>query len=547
MFVSASNQAERHRRGRREEHRRSSSLDETKQIASLLDDVDTTGRRNRGDDGHSVSTEKVGNQFVDDLQQLVKEAHDAQQKKKSSSRRSSRSSAEVGKEFLSELNDAGQLNDVGEVVKKTRQPRRGSIQAAQKQLMDDDAKRYGVERPPTSDEQLQSSEWEEQQSRQPRRGSIQAARKQMAEDDAKRYDVVGNERRRASRRSSDDSGKRERRRSRSSDRALEILNKSVEGDQIEMDVVFDYRADSDDAKPLAFMSKSFDETEIIKPHGVIPRSRSRTAMDIAMEAERGNQALERRSSGRRRRRSRSVDRATDLADQLAREEMQGNTARRRSRSSERSGDIMAELNTDSRRRDERRAERRRSCSAERSNDLMEHIGPDYRGRGDEKNRMQRRRSRSMDKSSDILAQIDGDGRESRRSSRSHVEVDGLSSQIDLKPLPSKDKRGRRKSVDRPADITAHLAKLHAPQLAKLDRGLPRDRSAHRRSMSSERSKAIMGMVDGGRSSDMHTKRSRSRDRSHNVERALGEPQQSPEKTRERRRSRSIDRSLDIQK
>ena len=293
--------------------RRSSSVDGMRHIASLVDDdgaAPMERTRKRGDDLHSVSTEKVGNRFIDDLQQLK----DTQiQEKKSTSRRSSRSSVDVREKFLSELNDAGDLKDAEEVVKTMRQPHRGSIQAAQQQLMNDDAKKYGVDRPPqTSDTQPQTSK--EQKSRQPRRGSIQAAQKQMAEDDAKKYNVIEDDCRRSSRRGSDDSGKRGRRRSRSSDRALDMLNKSMEGCQIEMDVVFDYREESNDAKPirrsksrgklsvmpnmdfnstkessmqrsrsresLAALSKPFDEAEMTKRPGVIPRSRSRTAMDI---------------------------------------------------------------------------------------------------------------------------------------------------------------------------------------------------------------------------------------------------------------------------
>ena len=222
------------RLGRREARerrggRRSSSVDGMRRIASLVDDDGAAQKertRKRGDDLHSVSTEKIGNRFVDDLQQLVKEAKDTQkQEKKSTSRRSSRSIVDVGEEFLSELKVAGDLKDAEEVVKKTRQPRRGSIQAAQQQLMDNDAKRYDVDRPAQkSDKQLQTSK--EQKSRQPRRGSIQAAQKQMAEDDAKKYDVTREDHRRSSRRGSNDSDKRGRRRSRSSDRALEMLKAS---------------------------------------------------------------------------------------------------------------------------------------------------------------------------------------------------------------------------------------------------------------------------------------------------------------------------------
>ena len=251
---------------------------------------------------------------------------------------------------------------------------------------------------------------------------------------------------------------------------------------------------------LAALSRSFDERE------TIPRSRSRTAMDIALVSERSGQALERRSSDQRRRRSRSVDRAADLADQLAHDDMQEKAARRRSRSSERSGDIMAQVDHDSRRRDERRAERRRSRSMDRSSNIVEAIDADYRSRGDERRRMEQRRSRSMERSSDIAAQIDGDGRERRRSSRSSVEVDGLSSQIDLKPLPSKDKkdkRGRRKGAERPADITAHLAKLHAPQLAKLNRGLPKDRDRDSRRRSSDN----VHVDNGGSNADRYRRRS----------------------------------------
>ena len=260
-----------------------------------------------------------------------------------------------------------------------------------------------------------------------------------------------------------------------------------------------------------------------------------------------------------------MDRAADLADQLAHDDMQEKAARRRSRSSERSGDIMAQVDHDSRRRDERRAERRRSRSMDRSSNIVEAIDADYRSRGDERRRMEQRRSRSMERSSDIAAQIDGDGRERRRSSRSSVEVDGLSSQIDLKPLPSKDKkdkRGRRKAAERPADITAHLAKLHAPQLAKLNRGLPKDRDRDSRRRSSDnvhvdnggsnadryRRRSSDFVVDGGGNSDRYyNRRSRSRDRSQNLDRALGELERPSDATRERRRSRSADRSLDIQK
>ena len=280
-----------------------------------------------------------------------------------------------------------------------------------------------------------------------------------------------------------------------------------------------------------------------------------------MQAERGRKALERRSSDHRHRRSRSADRAADLSDQLARKEMQEKAARRKSRSSERSGDIMAQVDRDSQSRDEQRAERRRSRSMDRSIDIVEEIDANYRGRGDEKRRMERRRSRSMDRSSDIAAQIDSAGRERRRSSRSSVEVDGLSSQIDLKPLPSKDKkdkRGRRKAAERPADITAHLAKLHAPQLAKLNRGLPKDSDSRRRSSdnvhvengitkSDKYRRASDFMVDGGNSDRYYKRRSRSRDRSQNLDRAIGELERPSDASRERRRSQSVDSSLDIQK
>ena len=142
----------------------------------------------------------------------------------------------------------------------------------------------------------------------------------------------------------------------------------------------------------------------------------------------------------------------------------------------------------------------------------------------------------MDGSNGLIAQIDG-GRRSRggpRSSRLHTKIDGLADQIDLKPLSSKDKRGggKTRSVERPSDISAHLAKLHGPQLAKLVRGQHRGKDAHRRSSD---------MVRAGTSSDTLCRRSR------DLEKAIEDTGRSHEKLREhRRRSKSLDRSAYIE-
>ena len=275
-----------------------------------------------------------------------------------------------------------------------------------------------------------------------RRDLIRNVQKQLKEEDTKKYDVAGDtDRRRASRRDSDDVTKtKERRRSRSSDRALEKLNRSIEEKQ---------------------------------------------------------------------------------------------TDRRRSCSLERSTNIMAQVDAGSRRREERRRERRGS----RSDDVMRQVDPDYYGKEPERERKERRRSRSVDGSNGLIAQIDG-GRRSRggpRSSRLHTKIDGLADQIDLKPLSSKDKRGggKTRSVERPSDISAHLAKLHGPQLAKLVRGQHREKDAHRRSSD---------MVRAGTSSDKLGRQFRSSERS-----AVEDTGWSHEKLREhRRRSKSLDRSAYIE-